>query len=285
MNTPPSYSCNIRQIQTDFFAMRLRAVGGDLTADQLNTVADIARRYGSGSVHITTRQGIEIPHVHKKDLAEAQKELETAGIKMGSDGNRVRIVIACPGKNTCRYGSIDTPEIAEEIDRRYFRLDVPYKVKFGVTGCPNNCGKARESDIGIMGMRTPKWDSEKCIRCNACIKLCPVQAITGKDDRYERDESTCIHCSVCSVLCPAKAWGPESTGYTLLIGGTLGKKPRLGIPLKTNIQTSEELFELIEQTLLFYKANGKPKERLGHVINRMGEDAVIQAILSESYSA
>lgn len=278
MKETESYSCNIKQIQTEQFAMRLHAVGGDLTSEQLQAVADVAARYGSGSVHLTTRQGIEIHHVSKKDLAEAQAVLESAGLAMGAGGNRVRVVIACPGKATCRFGSIDTREIAEELDRRYFRSEVPYKIKMGVTGCPNNCGKARESDIGVMGFRMPKWDEEKCVDCGSCVKLCPVQAIRREGERYVWDESKCIHCSVCSVLCPSKAWGPESTGYTLLVGGTLGKKPRLAVPLKKNIPTSEELFELIERTLTFFKDQGRPKERLGHLMDRLGEEKVLKAL-------
>ena len=278
MKEKESYSCNIKHIQKDRFAMRLRAVGGNLTHKQLEAVAEVAQRYGSGDIHITTRQGIEIPQVHQDDLTAAQAALESTGLKMGAGGNRGRIVIACPGKASCRFGSIDTQEIAKELDRRYFRMDFPYKIKMGVTGCPNNCGKARESDIGVMGYRTPKWDEEKCIDCGACVKLCPVQAIRCEGDRYLRDDSKCIHCSVCSVLCPAQAWGAESTGYTLLIGGTLGKKPRLGVPLKENIQTDAELFELIERTLQFYKDHGQPKERLGHLLDRLGEEKVLQAL-------
>ena len=279
MNENTSYSCNIKQIQKDRFAMRLRSVGGILSSEQLNAVVEVAERYGSGGVHLTTRQGIEINNVHTDDLQEAQQILERAGLKMGADGNRVRIVIACPGNATCRFGSIETREIAEELDRRYFRLDTPYKIKIGVTGCPNNCGKARESDIGVMGVRTPRWSAEECIDCGACVKSCPVQAITCENGQYLRDEAQCINCSVCSVLCPAKAWGPASTGYTLLIGGTLGKKPRLAVPLKKEIQTKEELFELIERTLQFYKENGRPKERLGHLMNRLGEAEVIHALI------
>lgn len=275
-----TYSCNIRQKQKDRFAIRLRAVGGDITSAQLSAIADIAERFGTGRVHATTRQGIEIPGVHTDHLALAQAELERAGLRMGADGNRVRTVIACPGQNTCRYGSIDTRSIAEEIDRRWFRFDTPYKVKFGITGCPNNCGKARESDIGVMGMRTPAWSQDACTDCGACVKICPVQAISRNKDCYVRDESTCIGCSVCSTLCPANAWGPATTGYTLLIGGTLGKKPRLGVPLKENIKTETELLNLIENTLQFYIQNGRPKERLGHLMNRMGEATVLRSILN-----
>jgi dissimilatory sulfite reductase (desulfoviridin) alpha/beta subunit len=275
-----SYRCNIKQIQKDRFVMRLGVIGGDVSCDQLRVISDVAATYGSGRVHLTTRQGVEIPNVPAEYLEQAQAQLEAAGIPMGADGNRVRGVIACPGEATCRYGSIETRRVAEELTRRYFRTDTPYKVKMGVTGCPNNCGKARESDIGVMGVRTPCWDESACTDCGACVSLCPVSAISVDSGTYQRAAKTCIGCSVCSVLCPVKAWGPSSKGYTLLIGGTLGKKPRLGIPLKENIQTEEELFELIDKTLAFYRQHGQRKERLGHLMTRMGEDVVVNGILN-----
>jgi len=275
-----SYACNISQTQKDLFALRLRAVGGNLTAEQFRAVAEVAERYGAGGAHLTTRQGIEIHNVHKDDLSAAQEALEKAGLKMGATGSRVRIIIACPGSATCRFGSIETRAVAEELDRRYFRAEMPYKLKMGVTGCPNNCGKAREADIGVMGVCTPEWKSELCTHCGACVDFCPVQAISCVDDEYVRDAERCIKCSVCTRLCPVNAWVPQSSGYTLLVGGTLGKKPRLAVPLKENIQTAEELFELIERTLEFYKKHGRKKERLGHLIDRLGQDVVFQTLLN-----
>ena len=235
-----AYTCNISQTQKDLFAIRLRAVGGNLTAEQIRVVAEVAERYGTGGIHLTTRQGIEIHNVHKDDLVVAQEALEKADLRMGASGNRVRIIIACPGNATCRFGSIDTRAVAEELDLLYFRADMPYKLKMGVTGCPNNCGKAREADIGVMGVCTPEWDAELCTHCGACVEFCPVQAISCDNDQYVRDAGRCIKCSVCTRLCPVKAWFPQSSGYTLLVGGTLGKKPRLAVPLKENIQTTEE---------------------------------------------
>lgn len=282
MSTDTRYTCNIKQVQEGRYALRLHAVGGDLTVEQLNAIAAVAATYGAGGVHLTTRQGMEIHEVKKADLEAAQSALEQAGIKMGGDGNRVRIVIACPGNATCRYGSIDTKAMARELDHRYFRMDTPYKVKLGVTGCPNNCGKAREADIGIMGSRIPRWEKEGCIECNLCIKLCAPQAIHAEDGDYIRDESKCINCSACTVRCPVGCWKTVSLGYTILIGGTLGKRPRLGIPLAIHVATHEEAIALVDKTLQYYIAHGQPRERLGHMLDRLGEDHVKQEILSRT---
>jgi dissimilatory sulfite reductase (desulfoviridin) alpha/beta subunit len=82
------------------------------------------------------------------------------------------------------------------------------------------------------------------------------------------------------VRCPKGCWTAESYGYTVLIGGTLGKIPRLAIPLAENIATQAEALELVEQTMRYYKQHGQPRERLGHLLERLGEDTVRQAILA-----
>ena len=268
------YSCNIRQKQKGKFAVRLRAVGGDMTVEQLQAISSVAERYGAGGIHLTTRQGVEIHEVDAENLKAAQSEL-------GAEGNRVRIVMACPGNATCRFGSIDTKSLAAEIDRRYFRMDTPYKVKIGVTGCPNNCGKAREADIGVMGVRIPRWEPDDCNQCNICVDVCAPKAIHEENGADIRNPDTCIGCSACTVRCPKGSWKTESEGYTVLIGGTLGKRPRLGIPLAEYLSSEAEVLDLIDRVIEYFKANGQPRERLGHLLERIGEQKVIVEILGK----
>ena len=56
----------MRQKQKNCFSMRLKVVGGQVTAGQLAAVAEIAEKYGHGYVHLTSRQGIEIPFIDRK---------------------------------------------------------------------------------------------------------------------------------------------------------------------------------------------------------------------------
>ncbi|MEI6891346.1 MAG: hypothetical protein V5783_04155 [Pontiella sp.] len=274
------YSCNISQKQKGKFAVRLRAVGGDLTVKQLQAIAVVAEKYGAGGIHLTTRQGVEIHEVSAKNLKAAQAELELAGLKMGAEGNRVRIVMACPGNATCRFGSINTKSLAAELDRRYFRMTMPYKVKMGVTGCPNNCGKAREADIGVMGVRIPRWESEGCIDCNICVEMCAPKAIHEAHGQYIRDAESCIGCSACTVRCPKDCWKTESVGYAVLMGGTLGKRPRLGTVVAHYLSSEEEVLALIDRGVEYFKKNGQKRERLGHMMDRMGTDKVMAEILA-----
>jgi anaerobic sulfite reductase subunit C len=275
----------IQQRQKEYFAMRLRTVGGDLSTDQLRKIAEVADRYGRRGVHLSTRQGVEIHYVHHTNLEKARQELASAGVSMGACGPRVRTVAACPGNATCRWGIIDTKTVARDLDERYFGVDTPHKFKMAVTGCPHNCAKATENDIGVMGAILPRWDAAACIDCRLCVNTCPTRAITREEGpdggaaRYVLDEDTCINCSICTSSCPANSWIPAATGYNLFIGGTMGKIPRLATLLKRLIPDKEELYRLVENSLRYYQKHGRKKERFGHMIDRIGVEKVKEDIL------
>lgn len=269
----------IQQKQKEYFALRLHAVGGDFTSEQLLKVAEVAEKYGRGQLHLSTRQGIEIHFVHYSNLEAARLELETVGVAMGACGPRIRIVVACPGEATCRWGIIDTKAIAHDLDKKYFRQDTPHKFKLSVTGCPHNCAKATENDIGVMGGILPAWDNESCSDCGLCVNICPTGAIRKVADAYVLDEAKCLYCSICTSSCPAGSWKAQKRGYILWIGGTMGKIPRLGTRLGGLIETTERLYELIDRTINYYRSYGRKKERFGHTINRLGLEKVNEEIL------
>ena len=65
----------MRQKQKGFFSLRIQVVGGNLTAENIKTVAEVAEKYGKGYVHMTSRQGIEIPFVNFENIEEVKAEL------------------------------------------------------------------------------------------------------------------------------------------------------------------------------------------------------------------
>ena len=272
----------IAQNQKDTFLIRLRTVGGDLTARELNIITDVAKRYGRGEVHLTTRQGVEVPHVNVDDLEAARNELEQGGIVLGVCGPRGRGIVACPGTAVCTSAIIETKELAAELDSQYFRQQAPHKFKIGVSGCPNSCSKPIENDVGVMGGVLPAWDKEACISCRLCVSICPVNAIEEKGSAFVLDEKKCIYCGLCLKNCSTSAWTAKKTGYTLFLGGTLGKKPRLGTKAKALIETKEELLGHVENAFQFYLAHGKKKERFGHTLDRIGVDKAFAEIFAET---
>ncbi|MBR0028552.1 MAG: coenzyme F420 hydrogenase, partial [Clostridia bacterium] len=135
----------MRQKQKNCFSLRLKVVGGNLEAKQLSTIANVAERYGDGHVHLTSRQGVEIPFIKLQDIDEVKAALAEGDCEPGVCGPRVRTVTACQGKEICPSGCIDTYGLAQEISDRFFAKELPHKFKFGITGCQNNCLKAEEN--------------------------------------------------------------------------------------------------------------------------------------------
>ncbi|OGW51278.1 MAG: hypothetical protein A2078_00980 [Nitrospirae bacterium GWC2_57_9] len=275
----------IAQKQKETFLIRLRTVAGDLSADELNTVAQVSRKFAGSRVHLTTRQAVEIHNIHLNDLQAAREELEAGGIVLGVCGPRGRGIVACPGSATCTSGIIETKELAAELDAVYFRVPAPHKFKIGISGCPNNCSKPVENDIGIMGGVLPGWDREVCISCRLCVNICPAQAIAHQEKEFVLDREKCLLCGLCIRNCPKSAWKAARTGYTLYFGGTMGLKPRLGTRAKTLIESKEEVLSHVKRAFDYYGAHGRKKERFGHMLDRIGPDRAFADIFSEKEQA
>ena len=75
----------MRQKQkNNFFSLRLRVVGGNLTAEQLAKVAEVAENFGDGHVHLTSRQSVEIPFIKLEDIDAVKAALAEGGVQPGS---------------------------------------------------------------------------------------------------------------------------------------------------------------------------------------------------------
>ncbi|ADE36227.1 4Fe-4S binding protein [Methanohalophilus mahii] len=260
----------LRQRQKeDFFSIRLRIVGGQLTSDQLRSLANAADKYGKGEIHITSRQGAEISFVELEDADAMLNELESANVHQGTCGPRVRGVVACQGDRVCTHGLIDALGIARKIDEKYFASELPSKFKFAVTGCPSSCMKPQENDFGIMGGLEPEWIDDKCTRCGLCETTCPVDAIKIENDTLYFDEEKCNLCGDCVFVCPTSAWIEVKSGYTIWVGGKVGRHPELAIKL-IDIVDEKTLFEIIEKTLDFYRENAPAGERFRDTLKRVG---------------
>ena len=142
----------IKQKQKDMFTVRLRVPCGNVTSEQLIGIGHIAKQFGGGYVHITTRQGVQIPNVNVNDLDDISEELQFNCTPPGSSGPHVRNIIACPGNHECTSGIIDTYSLGGMLDGEFFKEKMLVKIKFAITGCPNGCAKPQANDFGVMGI-------------------------------------------------------------------------------------------------------------------------------------
>jgi anaerobic sulfite reductase subunit C len=271
----------IEQRQEGLFALRVHGVAGDFTPEQFRKIADVAQKFGKGQIHLTTRQGVEIHFVPQMYLDSAAKELELVGMVSGTSGSTVHSTGGCPGNATCKRGIIETKEIARRLDEKYFRLDMPHRLRMSVTGCPNNCAKATENDIGVMGATEPKWQKSECYNCGACVYACPVGAITVIDGQYMIDRAVCTNCGTCASSCPNAAWTAAKRGSVLWVGGMMGKAPRLAIKLPGLFTSKDALFGAIDRVIDYYRTYGRQGERLGDVAGRVGTEPFMAQVMGD----
>ncbi|MFQ5455789.1 MAG: sulfite reductase subunit C [Nitrospirota bacterium] len=268
-------------------AIRLRIPGGNLNAGYLDTIKKLAQNFGDGSVHLSIRQGFEIPGVKLSQLLEIKQfmagmvydiEAESGIIlekpEEGYPSAGTRNVSACIGDRVCCFSNCDTTALARKIEQAIYPND--YHLKIAVCGCPNDCIKAHVQDIGIIAGVIPKYDSSRCIGCKACIDNCRLRvtnALSMKNYKIIRDENYCLNCGECILKCPAGAFSRGRRIYRIVIGGRTGKSnPRLA---NTFMECAEEdvVLGICKNVYLFihrYIDHDLPKEHLGYIIDRIG---------------
>lgn len=266
-------------------ASRIRVPGGYLNAEVLSTIQEISQTYGNGFIHLTTRQGFEIEGIRLEDMDEINRKLqpiiETLEINQdtpntGYPASGTRNISACIGNNVCPFANYNTAEMAKKIEREVFPNDLHFKI--GLTGCSNDCGKARMHDFGIIGMTMPQYDPNRCVNCQACVKGCKslsVNALRVENYKIVRDAEKCVGCGVCITKCPTRAFTrSKKKYYKLTIMGRTGKKnPRLGEDFL--IWADEEnIIKIILNTYDFVDTYISPdapgrKEHIGYIIDRV----------------
>jgi len=267
-------NCFIAQKDINYFSIRFRIAGGFVELVNFKKVYEIAEKYGKGYIHLTSRQSIEIPFIKLKDIEAVKSELNGSSLKLGACGAKVRTITGCQGSEVCNSGLIDSTALALEFDEKYYGRELPHKFKIGITGCINNCLKAEENDLGVKGGFEPKWDKLKCSFCKICEFKCPGKAIKVEKEAanlvFNKDK--CRYCGLCNKNCSSNAW-EGIFGYQIFFGGLFGRQIKIGRQLLSQkVFNREELHEIIEKTLKFYKKYGQKKERFRNTLDRVGWD-------------
>jgi sulfite reductase (NADPH) hemoprotein beta-component len=129
-------------------------IPGDATADQIDVMADLAKRYSFDELRVTHSQNITLPHVANRDLytlwqALVAADLATANLDLVSD------IIACPGLDYCSLANARSIPIAQKIAKRFEDIDRQRNIgelKLKISGCINACGHHHAGHIGILGV-------------------------------------------------------------------------------------------------------------------------------------
>ncbi|HET9629563.1 MAG TPA: nitrite/sulfite reductase, partial [Novosphingobium sp.] len=135
----------------------LKPVGGipgDISAEQMDLVADLADRYSFGEIRATHAQNLVLPHVRKADLPALWAALIAAGLGE-ANLDLVTDIIACPGLDYCSLANARSIPVAQKIAERFAdpaRQRDLGELKIKISGCINACGHHHAGHIGILGV-------------------------------------------------------------------------------------------------------------------------------------
>ncbi len=137
--------------------LSLKAPGippGDITADQMEAVADLSERYSFGEIRTTHTQNLLLPHVLEADLHELWKALNPLNLATPNIATLTDI-ICCPGLDFCSLANATSIALVHEINQRFKDLDRVHSlgdIQIKISGCMNACGHHHVGHIGILGV-------------------------------------------------------------------------------------------------------------------------------------
>ncbi|MCC7201559.1 MAG: sulfurtransferase TusA family protein [Nitrospirae bacterium] len=143
----------IPQKQTGYCIVHIMLPLGDITTEQLRTLAGITAKYSNGRIRVTHQQNLLMRWVRNECLYALYKELKIGELAQSGVG-RMMDIQSCPGAETCNLGLTSSRQLAMAIGHELSTRDDAEveSVKIKVSGCPNSCGHHHIADIGFHGV-------------------------------------------------------------------------------------------------------------------------------------
>lgn len=281
----------------EFHTLRVQPPAGHhYSTDILRQLADSWEKWGSGLVTFHGQTGnIMFIGATTENTQHFFDEINDYGFDLGGAGPCVRTAQSCVGSARCEQSCANEHKIHRMLVNNFtddvHRPALPYKFKFKISGCPNDCMNAIErSDFAVIGT----WRDEIVIEqdqwkkyvdkkgrqhvIDNIITRCPTKCMSLKnDDTLEIDDRNCVKCMHCLNVVPSALSPGEDRGVSVLIGGkrTLKIGDLMGtviVPfMKLDTEADyERLVELAESAIDFWAENGLEHERCGEMIERIG---------------
>ncbi|HQT30785.1 MAG TPA: nitrite reductase large subunit NirB [Thiobacillus sp.] len=127
-----------------------RMWGGNTTPSELRRIADVVDKYSIPAVHVTGGQRIDLLGIKKEDLPKVWADLDMPSGH--AYGKALRTVKTCVGSEWCRFGTQNSTQMGIDLEKAFFKMWAPHKVKLAVSGCPRNCAEVAIKDVGIIGV-------------------------------------------------------------------------------------------------------------------------------------
>ncbi len=127
---------------------------GDITAEQLDAVAELADQYSFGEIRSTHEQNLVLADVRQQDLYAVWLRLRELGLATPNIG-LLTDLICCPGLDFCSLANAGSIGVAQDIFDIFENLDYQHdigEIKIKMSGCMNGCGHHTVGHIGILGV-------------------------------------------------------------------------------------------------------------------------------------
>jgi NAD(P)H-nitrite reductase large subunit len=141
----------ILQRDKETYAVAPHIPCGIVTSETLRNIADVADKYDHAALKVTSAARIAIVGLKEEDIDGVWEDLHCS--PGAAVGLCVRSVKACPGTTFCKRGQLDSLGVGMMLDEKFHGMEVPGKLKFGVSGCPNQCAETCIKDIGLVGLK------------------------------------------------------------------------------------------------------------------------------------
>ncbi|MCB2187397.1 MAG: dissimilatory-type sulfite reductase subunit alpha [Deltaproteobacteria bacterium] len=280
--------------------------------ERLREVLDIWNRRGSGMLNLHGSTGdMVLLGAFTEELEPIFAELTAKGWDLGGSGSALRTPSCCVGKARCEWSCIDTQDICYGLTMEYqdemHRPAWPYKFKFKVSGCPNDCvASIARSDCSIIGTwrddiridqaavaayaggeiparggaagLDTKLDVQKDV-----VDKCPTGCMSFEGGKLAINNRECTRCMYCLNLMPRALRPGTDTGATILVGAKapILEGAQMGsviIPFIKMEEPYDEFKEFVEKMWDWWDENGKNRERIGELIQRVGLSSFLDAV-------
>jgi len=285
-----------------FHTMRVNhPAGWFYTTTQLRKICDVWEKHGSGLTNMHGSTGdIILLGTTTDHLQPCFNDLTDAGFDLGGSGSALRTPTACVGPARCEWTNINTLDMVHNLTMEFqdemHRPRWPYKFKIKISGCPNDCVAAiARADLTIIGTwrdslkidqkAVQEYVKKKFDVKGLVVDKCPTNALTwdSKTKKLKVKAAECVRCMHC-INKMTKAIRPgDDKGVTILIGSKapIVKGAMLSsvlIPFMKVEPPYTEIKDLTRKIWEWWDEHGRPRERVGELIERMGMRVFLKAM-------
>ena len=281
----------------EFHTLRVQPPAGNFySTSMLRQLADSWEKHGSGLVTFHGQTGnIMFIGSTTENTQHFFDEINEYGFDLGGAGPCVRTAMSCVGAGRCEMSNVNEHKAHRLLVNNFtddvHRPALPYKFKFKVSGCPNDCMNSIErADMSVIGtwrddIKVDQEEFKKYVEMKGrkyvidnIVTRCPTNAISlNDDDSIQIDNQNCVKCMHCLNVVPKALQCGDDKGVTILIGGkrTLKIGDLMGTVIVPFMKLEKEedwerLVEIAEETIDFWAENALEHERCGEMIERIG---------------